>query len=105
MTDPGEDLYVMSKNLYLSDSKHLKACLLTSVFSAALFAQTPAFAQEDDQEIEEVIVTGIRYSLDHAFQINRDADQMVDVITAADIGLFSDNNIAQALHSLPGCLL
>lgn len=95
----------MSKNVYLSDSKYLKACLLTSVFSAALFAQTPAFAQEDDQEIEEVVVTGIRRSLDNAFEIKRNADQMVDVITAEDIGLFSDNNIGEALQRIPGVLL
>mgnify|MGYP001814679370 CR=1 FL=1 len=82
-----------------------------TVCFAALMAQSTAFAQTDqaaDQAqgdeviLEEVIVTGIRSSLDNAAEIKRQAGQMVDAISAEDIGMFSDNNIAEALQRVPG---
>jgi iron complex outermembrane receptor protein len=74
----------------------------------ALPALTPvaAYAQGvDDGEIEEVTVYGVRQSLDNAADIKRASDTIVDAITAEDIGLFSDNNIAEALQRIPGVQL
>ena len=84
---------------------------------AALFVQSPLFAQSvedaaaldqdttEPQIMEEVTVSGIRRSLDLAADIKRESNTLVDVITAADIGLFSDNNIGEALARVPGVLL
>ena len=85
----------------------LKAALPAALFVAATLAQTPAVAQTSaaDEAIEEITVTGIRRSLDVAADIKRESDSVVDAITAQDIGLFSDNNIGEALSRVPGVLL
>ena len=85
----------------------LKTALSGALFCAAAFAQMPAAAQSSaaDEAIEEITVTGIRRSLDVAAEIKRDSDAVVDAITAQDIGLFSDNNIGEALSRVPGVLL
>jgi len=74
---------------------------------ALSLVQAPALAQEDgaDVAIEEITVTGIRRSLDVAADVKRDSEAIVDAITAQDIGLFSDNNIGEALSRIPGVLL
>lgn len=85
----------------------LKTALSGALFCAAAFVQMPAAAQSSaaDAAIEEITVTGIRRSLDVAAEIKRDSDAVVDAITAQDIGLFSDNNIGEALSRVPGILL
>ena len=50
----------------------------------------------------EVIVTGLRASLETAQDIKRDADTFVDSITATDIGAFPDKSVAEALQRVPG---
>lgn len=89
----------------------LKAALLGS---AASLAVSPAFAQDivpppaaaaaDPQatEIDEVIVTGIRASLAQAADIKRDSSQIIDVITAEDVGKLPDANVAEALQRVTG---
>ena len=52
--------------------------------------------------IEEVVVTGIRASLMQARDAKRNADGIVDVVTADDIGKLPDENVADALSRLPG---
>jgi len=83
--------------------KLLKSILLASTCLAPVLAQSPAIAQSDP--MEEIVVTGIRRSLDLAADIKRDSNAVVDAITAQDIGLFSDNNIGEALARVPGILL
>ncbi|MEE4216363.1 MAG: TonB-dependent receptor [Xanthomonadales bacterium] len=90
----------------------MKRTLLATAIFTALLAHSSAFAQTDqdadqlavDSEgmVEEVIVTGVRQSLDSAAEIKRSSDQLVDAISAEDIGMFSDNNIAEALQRVPG---
>jgi len=87
-----------------------KSSLLSAAaFTIALGVQLPAVAQTDqqaaDEVLEEVSVIGIRRSLDIAADIKRDSNSVVDAITAQDIGLFSDNNIGEALARVPGVLL
>jgi len=85
--------------------------------SAALHAQTvvqppsdgalPAQAAGADQapkpgDLQEVVVTGIRYSLEQSIAQKRAATTVTEVITAEDIGKMPDKNIADALQRLPG---
>lgn len=53
-------------------------------------------------ELEEVVVVGLRASLDVAADIKQNADQVVDAIVADDIGKFPDNTVAAALQRVPG---
>jgi iron complex outermembrane recepter protein len=50
----------------------------------------------------DIIVTGIRNSLASAAKIKREANQIVDSITATDVGKFPDNNIAESLQRITG---
>jgi TonB-dependent receptor len=66
---------------------------------AALTA--PAIAQ-DDEVIEEVIVTGIRGSLMQSADVKRSSRGVVEAITAEDIGKFPDTNLAESLQRITG---
>ncbi|SFJ70417.1 TonB-dependent receptor [Sphingomonas sp. NFR04] len=50
----------------------------------------------------EIVVTGVRASLQSAQNIKRNADQVVDSIVAEDIGKLPDRNIAEALQRISG---
>ena len=66
----------------------------------------PALAQSantaDTANDDQIIVTGIRGSLQRNLDAKRDAPGVVDVISAEDIGKFPDSNVASALQRLPG---
>ncbi|MES1156770.1 MAG: TonB-dependent receptor [Alphaproteobacteria bacterium] len=51
---------------------------------------------------DTIVVTGVRASLRNAQQIKRDADTVVDSITATDIGAFPDKSVAEALQRVAG---
>ena len=60
-------------------------------------------AQENEQEeVEEVIVSGVKSSLKDAIDIKRKNVGVVDALTAQDLGKFPDGNLAEALSSLVG---
>lgn len=63
-------------------------------------------AQENDQDaletLEEIEVVGIRRSIQNALDIKRDADTVVEAISAADMGGLPDMSIADSLARLPG---
>ena len=74
----------------------------------ALLASSGALAQATDQDqdeqgvLEEVIVTGVRYSLTEAVQVKRQSMEIVDAIVAEDLGKFPDNNVVEAMQRIPG---
>ena len=53
-------------------------------------------------ELEPIIVTGIRGSLQRSLQIKRESIGVVDAISAETIGQFPDSSIGGALAHLPG---
>lgn len=73
------------------------------VLTGALASQR-VFAQDSDadQMMEEVIVTGVRTSLENAQDIKREADTFVDAISASDIGALPDRSVLEAMQRLPG---
>lgn len=54
------------------------------------------------EELGTVVVTGIRESLKASLDKKRDADAIIDAITAVDIGKFPATNVAEALSQVPG---
>ncbi|WP_019463910.1 TonB-dependent receptor [Dyella japonica] len=104
---------------------HRKTLLAASIvaglcLSGSLYAQTAAPAsgpapqsQSSDQapdqskakQLETVTVTGIRASLQASMDTKRNADAIVDAITAEDIGKFPASNVAEALAQIPGVTL
>jgi len=75
--------------------------LFTIVGGAVLI--NPVFAQEQaSEELEEVVVTGLRGSLKASMETKRDAVGVVDAINAEDIGKFPDTNLSEALQRITG---
>jgi len=75
--------------------------LFTIVGGAVLI--NPAIAQEQQaDELEEVVVTGLRGSLKASMETKRDAIGVVDAINAEDIGKFPDTNLSEALQRITG---
>src|SRR3989337_1288339 len=70
---------------------------LVSVGAAHAQTQTPKA-----EELEEVIVTGFRQSLEDAALDKRAKTNFTDSIFAEDIGKFPDLNLAESLQRLPG---
>src|SRR5678815_1795169 len=63
----------------------------------------PVYAQEQaSEELEEVVVTGLRGSLKASMETKRDALGVVDAINAEDIGKFPDTNLAESLQRITG---
>lgn len=62
----------------------------------------PKNGQVGANELDAIVVTGIRRSLEQAVDIKRDATQIMDVITAEDVGKLPDNNVAEALQRVTG---
>lgn len=82
--------------------------LIRSAVLAALAGHAGmAFGQQAAQteELEEVIVTGIRASYASSLETKRDEIAMVDAITAEDVTKFPDKNLAEALQRIPGVTL
>ncbi|MBE7219236.1 MAG: TonB-dependent receptor plug domain-containing protein, partial [Caulobacteraceae bacterium] len=50
----------------------------------------------------EIVVTGVRASLERSIAIKRDSYGVVDAISAEDIGKFPDTNLAESLQRIPG---
>jgi TonB-dependent receptor len=76
------------------------------VVAAAPQDQTPPAASTDaTQDEDSIVVTGIRASLTSARNIKRNADQIVDSITAQDIGALPDRSVSEALQRIPGITL
>ncbi|MDB5429266.1 MAG: TonB-dependent receptor [Caulobacter sp.] len=72
---------------------------------ALICAASPVWADAPNQDptaVDEVVVTGIRQSLEKAIQVKRESDNQVDAISATDIGKLPDKNVADALQRLPG---
>ncbi|MCG8371711.1 MAG: TonB-dependent receptor plug domain-containing protein, partial [Proteobacteria bacterium] len=85
-------------------SRSLKPATLAATFAFGLTGLTGsiAWAQDDDEPIEEIVVTGIRGSLTTSAEIKRNESGVVDAITSEDIGKFPDANLAESLQRITG---
>ena len=64
--------------------------------------ETSGSYTSDEDGLEEVVVTGIRRSLEDAISIKRNNVGIVDAITAEDFGKFPDGNLAESLARVVG---
>ncbi|MFT7776842.1 TonB-dependent receptor [Roseateles sp.] len=80
----------------------IAAAVLLSLSLPALAQEAPKPAPAKADELERVVVTGIRASLQKALDSKRQADAIVDVVTAEDVGKFPATNVAEAITIIPG---
>lgn len=113
----------------MSATRHLKPSLLAASLGLLLY-QLPVFAQQaatsDDDpaatadaqqapatpdspdaatDLDAVTVTGYRYSIEKSLDQKREANAVVEVITAEDISKFPDKNVADSLQRVPGVFI
>ncbi len=81
--------------------KLLKGGVSLLALTALAVTAAPAMAQ-DAKKSDEVVVVGVRKALKSAQAIKKDADTVVDSITASDIGSFPDKSVAEALQRVAG---
>lgn len=91
----------------LDTTRISRASVSALALGVALFAALPAMAQDEapaDEETEEpgILVTGFRASLESAVNEKKKADQIVESISAEDIGKLPDASIAESIARLPG---
>src|SRR5687768_323469 len=70
--------------------------------AAQTAAAASATSTADVEEIDEVLVTGIRASLQQSLDVKRNADARLEVVTAEDVGKLPAHNVADTLQRLPG---
>ncbi len=75
-----------------------------SMLALAALLPATAMAQTADQggQLEEIIVTGIRAQVQSAQAIKQNANQIVDSVTATDIGALPDRSVTEVLQRIPG---
>jgi len=61
-----------------------------------------AQSEQDVTEVDEVVVTGIRASLQQSLETKRESNSIIDVVTAEDVGRFPSSNVAEAITIIPG---
>ncbi len=80
----------------------MKSQLLAGI-AASMVISAPALAQKPaDAAPDEIVVTGIRGSLQRSQDLKRASSQIVDAISSEDVGKFPDANIAEALQRITG---
>ncbi len=65
---------------------------------ALAVADSPA----DTSGLDEIVVTGIRTSTEESLAEKRKSTELIEVVTAEDIGKMPDKNVADSLSRLPG---
>ncbi|SFR71195.1 TonB-dependent receptor [Mitsuaria sp. PDC51] len=87
------------------------ACAMLFLAAAAHAQQAPAAPEAAaseaqrktaDAQIDTVVVTGIRQSLDTSLNLKRQQRGVVDGIVAEDIGKFPDTNLAESMQRISG---
>lgn len=81
-------------------NNYRKSLLIASASALVAGLAGPALAQEST--VDELVVTGIRASLQQSLETKRNADAIVDSVTAEDVGKFPNTNVAEALTMVPG---
>ncbi|WBS02612.1 TonB-dependent receptor [Pseudoduganella sp. SL102] len=86
--------------------------MAAAIAAAALLLATGAGAQQTatatgetaatEGVVPSVVVTGMRRSIENSIAIKRDADSIVEAVTAEDIGKLPDMSIAESIARLAG---
>ena len=63
---------------------------------------TAAGGNAPTPELQEILVTGIRASLEKSMELKKDASVVLDSINATEMGRFPDADVADSLEHLPG---
>ena len=87
-----------------SNLKPIASAVAVLVISATMsvHAQEVATKKVAKEETQQVIVSGVRASMEQSLNQKRNAESHVEVITAEDIGKMPDKNVADSLQRVAG---
>jgi TonB-dependent receptor len=92
----------MNQTLNQDRNSGFKKKLIATAVASALLGGNHFVQAQTDGTIEEVVVTGIRASLQRSMDVKRESRGVVDAISAEDIGKFPDTNLAESLQRITG---
>jgi iron complex outermembrane recepter protein len=82
-----------------SASRFALGTAMVAAFAAPAFAQDAAPAEEEE---DAIVVSGFRASLENAVNEKKNNDQIVESVSAEDIGKLPDASIGESIARLPG---
>ncbi|HWU49064.1 MAG TPA: TonB-dependent receptor [Asticcacaulis sp.] len=89
-------------NLLKGGVSVLALSAMAATLAAPAYAQDDTTKASDNNKSTEVVVVGVRKALKTAQDLKKNADTIVDSITANDIGSFPDKSVAEALQRVAG---
>lgn len=88
---------------FSSQSRQRFLLATTALISAGLAASAQAQVQDNPTaEVDEIVVTGQREAQRAAIAVKRAEFEVMDAVSADDIGKLPDHNTAAALRRIPG---
>ncbi|HVY24422.1 MAG TPA: TonB-dependent receptor [Steroidobacteraceae bacterium] len=76
--------------------------LTLGALSTPSYAADAGASAQNSDDLEEIVVTGIRASLQKSLDIKKESVGVVDAISSEDIGKFPDSNLAASMARIPG---
>lgn len=76
--------------------------IIATAIASAMLGGFGSYAVAQDDNLEEVMVTGIRASLEASADTKRNSAGVVDAINSEDMGKFPDTNLAESLQRITG---
>ena len=86
----------------MKPKKTLLSAAIVAGLGFAAHAHAQDAAQANAEELDTVVVTGIRGSVEKSLDTKREARSHVEVVSAEDIGKLPAKNVADTLRELPG---
>ncbi|WP_326540350.1 TonB-dependent receptor [Pseudorhodoferax sp.] len=75
---------------------------VNAVTAGCLVALIATGVQAQQQQLDTIVVTGIRKGIEDAISVKKNKDSIVESISAEDIGKLPDISIAESIARLPG---
>lgn len=94
--------------IYQAEVRRSKHAFKKSTLALCIAALTAAHGHAQDTAVdepaalEEVVIYGVKQSLQNAQDIKRDSDTFVDAVSASDIGALPDRSVLEAMQRIPG---
>jgi iron complex outermembrane recepter protein len=102
--------YIIAGEHVMKVTNTTRASVSALALGVALFVAAPAVAQDAEEapaaeaaeEEEGILVTGFRASLENAVNEKKNAEQILESVSAEDIGKLPDASIGESIARLPG---
>ncbi|HUO80791.1 MAG TPA: TonB-dependent receptor [Steroidobacteraceae bacterium] len=97
---------LVSKTLRAAGARRIAGAslpmMLLAMAGPAMAQTAPAATTAGAETLEEIVVTGIRHAVQESVEVKRDSGNIVEAVSAEDIGKLPDISIADSLSRLPG---